>query len=85
MPTKPKIVPLTDAELSAGVDQTEIAIRLDDHLKTVAEDANQDPDGVRYALFIHLSRVLATLGWTADELCDDVRYHVASQLSEGSA
>ena len=50
MPTKPKIVPLTDAELSAGVDQTEIAIRLDDHLKTVAEDANQDPDGVRYAL-----------------------------------
>ena len=83
--SKPKIIPLTDAELSAGVDQTEIALQIDDHLKTAAEDANQDPDGVRYAMFIHLARALAELGWTADELCDDVHYHVASQLSEGSA
>jgi hypothetical protein len=83
--SKPKIIPLTDAELSAGVDQTEIALQIDDHLKTVAEDTNQDPDGVRYAMFICLARALATLGWTADELCDDVRYHVASQLSAGSA
>jgi hypothetical protein len=83
--SKTKIVPVTEAELEEGVDQTEIALQIDDHLRTAAEDANQEPDGVRYAMFIHLARILAELGWTADELCDDVRYHVASQLSEGSA
>ena len=85
MPTKTETFPVTQDETEEGVDQTEIAMQIDHHLKTIAEDAHQDPDGVRFAMFIHLARVLAELGWTPDELCDDVRHHMAAQMSEGSA
>jgi hypothetical protein len=50
--------------------------------EAVAEE-NVDGDAVLYALWVDITQILATRGWTADQLIREVQHHVALQTSEG--
>jgi hypothetical protein len=50
-----------------------------------ATECGEDPVYVLFGVWVNLTRLLASEGWTPEELMRDVGSHAADQVSEGRA
>jgi hypothetical protein len=77
----PEVEEFTDEQISEAMARGD---ELFFELKDGIEDAEDDPIGVAYSLWVALTRYLASAGWTEQELAKDAMHHAADQTSEGN-
>ncbi len=76
-------IALTPKEIAEYDRQWDVA---DKELCTVLDrvyEGKEDPSGVLFSLWCHLTQLLATEGWTGEELADQAHHHAASATTEG--